>query len=68
MFIILVPFGNNQRWLKQSFFCLQNSLQSLLNLHDSCGVNNLHGIPGLMSALLSVLFAGIASKDVYGER
>ena len=40
----------------------------MLNVHDSCGVNNLHGIPGVLSALLSILFSAIASKDDYGER
>ena len=39
-----------------------------LNLHDSCGVNNLHGMPGLFAAFFSVLVCGLAPEDVYGPR
>jgi ammonium transporter Rh len=39
-----------------------------LNLHDSCGVNNLHGMPGLFAAFLSVVVCHLASEDVYGKR
>ena len=54
--------------VQQRFFFLQSGIQNVLNVHDSCGVHNLHGIPGVLSALLSVLFAGIASEKEYGER
>ncbi|XP_063828589.1 ammonium transporter Rh type B-B [Ostrinia nubilalis] len=37
-----------------------------LGILDTCGVNNLHGMPGLYSGLLSVLFAALATKDAYG--
>jgi len=40
-------------------------LQEKLNIHDTCGVNNLHGMPGLLGGLLSVLMAGIASPSSY---
>ena len=42
-------------------------IQDTLNLHDSCGVNNLHGMPGLLSSFLSVFYCAIASKDTYGD-
>ena len=38
-----------------------------LRIHDTCGVNNLHGMPGLLGGLLSVLVAGIASSDTYDK-
>lgn len=38
-----------------------------LRLHDTCGVNNLHGMPGLISGLGSVLAAGLATTDLYGD-
>ena len=34
---------------------IQPSLAASLKLHDTCGVNNLHGIPAVMAALVSVV-------------
>lgn len=36
-----------------------------LKLHDTCGVNNLHGLPGVFSGLASVLFAYLATSEAY---
>ena len=47
---------------------IQNWLQDVLNLHDSCGVHNLHGMPGIFSSLLSALFSGLASEEIYGAK
>jgi len=49
------------------FQYVQPVLLEKLKIHDSCGVNNLHGMPGLFGGLLSVLMAGIASSDVYDK-
>uniref|UniRef100_A0A1I8IC95 Ammonium_transp domain-containing protein n=1 Tax=Macrostomum lignano TaxID=282301 RepID=A0A1I8IC95_9PLAT len=35
-------------------------------IHDTCGVNNLHGMPGLMAGLFGVLFTGLANVENYG--
>ena len=32
---------------------------------DTCGVNNLHGMPSVLGGLISVIMAGIASYDMY---
>ena len=32
---------------------------------DTCGVNNLHGMPSVLGGLLSVLMAGLASHETY---
>lgn len=38
-------------------------------LHDSCGVNNLHGIPGLISGITSAIIAALANRDNFqGDR
>merc|ERR1719186_745100 len=49
------------------FQYIQPCLLKNLKIHDSCGVNNLHGMPGLFGGLLSVLMAGIASSDSYDK-
>merc|ERR1719430_315762 len=49
------------------FVYIQPVLCSKLRIHDSCGVNNLHGMPGLLGGLLSVLMAGLASEGAYGH-
>ena len=38
-----------------------------LRIHDTCGVNNLHGMPGLMAGMLSVLVVLMASEESYGS-
>lgn len=34
---------------------------------DTCGVHNLHGMPAILSALFSAIFAYFATKDAYGD-
>jgi len=46
---------------------LQGKLFDKMKLHDTCGINNLHGMPGIISALASAVMCGIATKDMYGE-
>lgn len=36
-------------------------------VHDTCGIHNLHGMPGILAALASVVVAGMASLPSYGE-
>merc|ERR1719431_432609 len=49
------------------FQYIQPFLHAKLKLHDSCGVHNLHGMPGLLGGLLSVLLAGLASPQSYDQ-
>uniref|UniRef100_A0A8D0GFL5 Rh family B glycoprotein n=1 Tax=Sphenodon punctatus TaxID=8508 RepID=A0A8D0GFL5_SPHPU len=42
-------------------------LDSKLKIQDTCGVHNLHGLPGVLGALLGALVAGLATQDVYGD-
>lgn len=44
---------------------IQPCLAQKLNIHDSCGVNNLHGMPGLVAAVAGIIGAAIASLDKY---
>jgi ammonium transporter Rh len=38
-----------------------------LKIHDTCGVHNLHGMPGVISGLGAILAAGVATKALYGD-
>lgn len=46
------------------FQYLTPALKSL-KLHDTCGVNNLHGMPGIISGIIGIIVAAVASRDVY---
>lgn len=34
-------------------------------LHDTCGINNLHGMPSIVGATISVILSGVARSDDY---
>ncbi|TKR61617.1 hypothetical protein L596_028708 [Steinernema carpocapsae] len=38
-----------------------------LKMHDTCGVHNLHGMPGVLAGLTSVLFALVYDPKLYGN-
>jgi len=42
---------------------VQDKVLKYLNIHDTCGVHNLHGMPGIMGALFSVLFGCLIKKE-----
>ena len=45
---------------------LQPFLHKHLNIHDTCGVNNLHGMPGLIGGFVGAITAANAKADDYG--
>ena len=45
---------------------VQGKLFDWFNLHDSCGVHNLHGMPGVLGGLLSALLCYMADSATYG--
>jgi ammonium transporter Rh len=42
-------------------------LSKRLHIHDTCGVNNLHGMPGIISGLGAILAAGLATDELYKD-
>jgi ammonium transporter Rh len=48
------------------FAVIQERLQKGLRLVDTCGVSNLHGIPGLLGGLAALVFVGGINKGAQG--
>ena len=46
---------------------LQPALERWLRIQDTCGVHNLHGLPGIYSAIVSLFVAGTATVTNYGS-
>ena len=49
-----------------SFWKVQPLLARKLNLHDTCGVHNLHGLPGILGAVIGAICAA-NSNEAAGE-
>ncbi len=49
------------------FEFLSPFLKRKFRIHDTCGVNNLHGMPGIMGTLLSAIMAALATPEEYGK-
>jgi len=45
---------------------VQPYLETHLGLHDTCGVNNLHGMPSIIGAIAGVIAVSFATKEGYG--
>mmetsp|Transcript_100573 Transcript_100573/g.288172 ORF Transcript_100573/g.288172 Transcript_100573/m.288172 type:complete len:482 (-) Transcript_100573:282-1727(-) len=46
---------------------VQPALEEKIGLFDTCGVHNLHGMPGVLGGLASVVSAACAGKSLYGD-
>merc|ERR1712216_525840 len=49
------------------FNWLGTELYNSIGLCDICGVNNLHGIPGILGGIIGAITAAYAPDEVYGE-
>ncbi|GMR58197.1 hypothetical protein PMAYCL1PPCAC_28392, partial [Pristionchus mayeri] len=48
------------------YIYLSPLLSSRFRIHDTCGVHNIHGLPGLLSGLFSAVMAVAYSKEQFG--
>ncbi|XP_035176556.1 ammonium transporter Rh type A isoform X2 [Oxyura jamaicensis] len=48
------------------FHFLTPVLASKLNIHDTCGVHNLHGLPGILGGIAGIVVTAIQSKSGKG--
>uniref|UniRef100_A0A8C6LTT4 Rh family B glycoprotein n=1 Tax=Nothobranchius furzeri TaxID=105023 RepID=A0A8C6LTT4_NOTFU len=49
------------------FKYLSPILEEKLKIQDTCGVHNLHGMPGILGAIVGAVTASLATKEVYGN-
>ncbi|XP_048185589.1 ammonium transporter Rh type C isoform X1 [Perognathus longimembris pacificus] len=71
--MMLMPYGA----LVVGFLCgtfstlgfafLTPFLESRLRIQDTCGIHNLHGIPGIIGGIVGAVTAACATPDVYGK-
>ncbi|XP_005800451.3 ammonium transporter Rh type B-like [Xiphophorus maculatus] len=49
------------------FKYLSPILEAKLKIQDTCGVHNLHGMPGILGAIVGAVTAAVVPKEVYGN-
>lgn len=49
------------------FKFLSPFMEEKLKIQDTCGVHNLHGMPGILGAIVGAVTAALATKDIYGD-
>ncbi|KAG7221168.1 hypothetical protein INR49_017487 [Caranx melampygus] len=49
------------------FKYLSPILEDKLKIQDTCGVHNLHGMPGILGAIVGSIVASLATVEIYGD-
>ena len=57
------------QYLRRPVPCIfQPMISEKFKIHDTCGVNNLHGMPGILAGIIGAIVVGLADEDDYGYR
>jgi len=63
-----VILGSVAGWVSVfGFTQVTPTLEKYLGLHDTCGINNLHGMPSLLGAVAACIVAALAKPEYYGQ-
>eukprot|EP00298_Acanthocystis_sp_HF-20_P009312 c18235_g1_i1.p1 GENE.c18235_g1_i1~~c18235_g1_i1.p1 ORF type:complete len:478 (+),score=169.97 c18235_g1_i1:58-1491(+) len=54
-------------WSTYGFNRIQLIMQEKFALYDTCGVHNLHGMPGIIGGVAAAIAASVATRDSYGD-
>ncbi len=46
----------------------QPAINRKMGIHDTCGVHNLHGMPGMLAAIVGAVTAACATEHDYSYR
>lgn len=66
VYSILIGFGGG--FISSvGFHKLSPIMHKSFGIHDTCGVNNLHGVPGILGGLIGSITAAAAGDTAYGE-
>ncbi|XP_065105426.2 rh family, C glycoprotein a [Paramisgurnus dabryanus] len=49
------------------YLVLSPFMEKYLKIQDTCGIHNLHAMPGLLGGVVGAITAALASEDVYGH-
>lgn len=49
------------------YHAITPAISKALNVDDTCGVHNLHGMPGVLGAVVSMIVVGMATPEAYGS-
>ena len=64
--VIYVQFPTFNFNLIVDFHWIQPAINNRLGIHDTCGVHNLHGMPGLLAGIVGAVTTAVATFDEYG--
>lgn len=59
------PYGSNKILIYHLFS--QPYMERKLKIQDTCGIHNLHAMPGVIGGIVGAITAAAASEPVYGK-